>query len=166
VLKNTNIGSVLAGNGTNGGTATWNTYVDLETAIADANADTNRMAYITNTKQRGVAKKAAVLGNTASGIPIWSGTPGDMDGVVNGYRAIASNQVPRNLTKGSDTTACSAIVFGAFEHQLIGMFGSGFETIVDPYSKKFQGMVEVAAWVFFDANQRYDEAFAAVQDAK
>ena len=163
--QNTSIGSVNAGNGTNGGTASWNTYVDLETLIGDANADTDRMAYITNTKQRGVAKKIAVLGNTASGVPVWSGTPGQMDGVVNGYRAIASNQVPRNLTKGSSTTVCSAIFFGAWEHQLIGIFGNGFETIVDPYSAKFKGMVEVAAWVFFDANQRYDGAFSAALDA-
>ncbi len=179
ILQNSNIGSVFAGNGTNGGTAVWATYVALETAIGDANADSSRMAYITNTKQRGVAKNQAVLGSTNSAVPIWTGpypaTPGGptadgvatpMDGIVNGYRAIASNQVPRNLTKGSDTTSCSAILFGAWEHNLIGMFGAGYETIVDPYSSKLKGMVEVVTWVFFDSNQRYDQAFAAAQDAK
>lgn len=163
LLSNTNIGSVTLG--ANGGTMAWGSWVDLETAIGDANADTARMAYITNTKQRGVAKKSAVLGNTATGAPIWSGTPDTMDGVVNGYRAIASNQVPRNLTKGTAASICSAVIFGAFEHQLIGIFGNGYETIVDPYSKKYQGMVEVTAWTFFDAAQRYDGAFAAVKDA-
>ena len=163
VLQNTSIGSVTLG--ANGGTMAWGQWVDLETKIGQANADTARMAYITNSAQRGVAKKTAVLGNTASGIPIWTGTPGEMDGIVNGYRAIASEQVPSNLTKGTATTICSAVVFGAWEHNLIGMFGPGFETIVDPYSKKYQGMIEVAAWSYVDVAQRYDGAFAAVKDA-
>lgn len=163
VLQNTSIGSVTIG--TNGGSATWNNWVDLETAIGDANADTNRMSYVTNTKQRGAAKKNAVLNNTASGVPIWSSTPGEMDGIVNGYRAIASNQVPRNLTKGTATTACSAILFGAFEHLLVGQFGSGFEVLIDPYSKKNQNMIELTAWTFIDVALRYPEAFSAIKDA-
>lgn len=163
ILKNTSIGSVTLG--TNGGTMAWGSWVDLETKIAQANADSTRMSYITNAAQRGFAKKKAVLDNTASGQPIWTGTPGIMDGVVNGYRALSSEQVPANLTKGTSTTLCSAILFGAFEHLLIGMFGTGVETIVDPYSKKYQGMVEVSIWTYFDVQSRYDGAFAAAQDA-
>lgn len=165
LLQNTNIGSVTIGAA--GGAMTYAKWVDLETKIGDANAETARMAYITNTKQRGTAKKTAVLDNTASGVPVWQGPSGDQlfDGIVNGYRAIASNQVPRNLTKGSSTTVCSAILFGAFEHLLVGLWGPGVETIVDPYSLKNQGMVEVAIWAYMDAASRYDTAFAAVLDA-
>jgi HK97 family phage major capsid protein len=163
VLGNTSIGSVTLG--THGGTISYNEIIDLETLIGDANADTNRMAYITNTKQRGRLKKLPVLANTVSGIPIWTGAPPEMDGVMNGYRAIVSNQAPRNLTKGTSTTVCSAIVFGAFEHLIFGMFGPGFETIVDPYSKKYQGLIEVSAWAYADCALRHDGAFAAVKDA-
>lgn len=163
VLGNTSIGSVTLG--THGGTISYNEIIDLETLIGDANADTNRMAYITNTKQRGRLKKLPVLANTVSGVPIWTGAPPEMDGIVNGYRAIASNQAPRNLTKGTSTTVCSAIVFGAFEHLICGMFGPGFETIVDPFSKKYQGLIEVAAWSYADFAVRYDGAFAAIKDA-
>ncbi len=151
--------------GTNGGTMAWSNWVALETTIGDANADTNRMAYITNTKQRGVAKNTAVLANTASSIPIWTSVPGSMDGIVNGYRAIASNQVSRILTKGTSTTVCSAVVFGAFEHLLIGQFGAGFEVLVDPYTKKNQNMIELTAWNFIDVATRYAAAFAAIKDA-
>lgn len=178
LLKNTNIGSVTLG--AQGGAVAWGTVVDLETKVGDANADAMRMAYITNTFVRGQLKKISPLGSTNSGIPIWTGPfpivpnvdvagqtdPSGvtvMDGAVNGYRAIASNQVSRTLVKGT-TSTCSALVFGAFEHQLVGIFGPGFETIVDPYSKKYQGMIEIAAWVFMDANQRYDGAFAACQE--
>ena len=144
----------------------WGNWVDLESAVGDANADDlGAMAYITNTKQRGTAKKVGVLGNTASGIPIWQNVPGEMDGVVNGYRAIATNQVPRNLTKGTSTTVCSAVVFGAFNQLLIGMFGAGFETLVDPYTKKNQNMIEITSWNFVDVANRYPTAFATIKDA-
>ncbi len=164
LLQDTNVGTAPT-LGTNGGTIAWGNVVDLETAIGDANADVGTMSYLTNTKQRGQAKKVAVLGNTASGVPLWTGTPGVMDGVVNGYRAIASNQVPRNLTKGTATTVCSAWVFGVFEHLLMGVFGSGFEMLADPYTLKLQNMVDLTAWSFVDFANRYPVAFATLKDA-
>lgn len=163
LLQDTNVGTVTLGAA--GATMAWGNWVDLETAIGDANADVGTMAYLTNTKQRGNAKKTAVLGNTASGVPIWTGTPGVMDGVVNGYRAIASNQVPRNLTKGTSTTICSAVLFGVFEHLLMGVFGGGFEMLTDPYTLKLQNMVDLTAWSFIDFANRYPVAFQAIRDA-
>lgn len=164
LLQDTSVGTAPA-LGTNGGSIAWGNLVDLETAIGDANADVGTMSYLTNTKQRGQAKKVAVLGNTASGVPLWTGTPGIMDGVANGYRAIASNQVPRNLTKGTATTVCSAWVFGVFEHLLMGVFGGGFEMMTDPYTLKLQNMVDVTAWSFIDFANRYPAAFATIKDA-
>ncbi len=165
LLQDTNVGTATA-LGAQGGTMAWSNWVDLETAVGDANADDiSTLSYITNTKQRGQAKKVGVLGNTASGIPIWSNVPGQMDGIVNGYRAIASNQVPRNLTKGTQTTVCSAVIFGAFEQLLIGMFGAGYEVLVDPFSKKNQNMIELTAWNFVDVANRYPTAFATIKDA-
>lgn len=174
VLQDTSVGTAAA-LGSNGGTMAWTNIVDLETAVGDANAEGQRMAYITNTKQRGVGKKIAVLAATASGVPVWGGDPNAMglqatpglpaDGVVNGYRAIASNQVPRNLTKGTSTTVCSAWVFGAWEHLLIGQFGAGFEVLVDPYTLKLQNLVDLTAWNFVDVANRYPVAFATIKDA-
>lgn len=164
LLQDTNVGTAPA-LGAQGGTIAWGNVVDLESAIGDANADIGTMSYLTNTKQRGQAKKVAVLGNTASGVPLWTGTPGIMDGVVNGYRAIASNQVPRNLTKGTQTTVCSAWLFGVFEHLLMGVFGGGFEMMTDPYTLKLQNMVDITAWSFVDFANRYPNAFATIKDA-
>lgn len=162
ILQNTSVGAATA-LGSNGGTMAWGNWVDLETAIGDANADgLGAMGYLTNTKQRGVARKAGVLGNTASGVPIWTG---GSEGRVNDYLAIASNQVPRNLTKGTSTTVCSAVIFGAWNQLLIGQFGAGFETMVDPYSKKHQNMIEITAWNFVDVGVRYADAFATIKDA-
>lgn len=164
LLQDTAVGTATA-LGANGGTISWAAVVGLETAIGNANADGGTLAYITNTKQRGQAKQVAVLGNTVSGVPIWTGQPGTMDGMVNGYRAFASNQVPSNLTKGTATTVCSAWVFGDFSQLMIGTFGAGFEVMVDPYTLKLQNLIDLTAWTFVDVANRYPVAFATIKDA-
>jgi HK97 family phage major capsid protein len=173
VLQDTSVGTATA-LGTNGGTIAWTNVVDLETTVAVANG-VGRMSYLTNAKQRARGRNLAVLGNTANGVPIWQGSPsypdagGGMiptgDGTVNGYDAYCTNQVPSNLTKGTSTTICSAWVFGAFEQMLVGMFGGGFEVLVDPYTLKLQNMIDLTAWIFADVANRYPVAFATLKDA-
>lgn len=174
ILQDTNVGAGTT-LGTNGGTIAWTNIVDLEYVPGNANASGSRWAYVTNAKQRKQAKLIAPLGATNFGVPVWTegraefpdggrGLP-SMDGVVNGYPAFMSNQVPSNLTKGTATTVCSAWVFGAFEHLLIGMFGAGFEVLVDPYTLKLQNMIDLTAWNFVDVANRYPAAFATLKDA-
>lgn len=175
ILQDTSVGA--AGTlGTNGGTIAWTNVVDLETTVGAANA-VGRMSYLTNSKQRGRARNIAVLAATNSGIPVWQGSPSfpdagggtsfppGGDGIVNGYPAFVSNQVPSNLTKGTATTICSAWVFGAFEQILVGMFGAGFEVLVDPYTLKLQNMIDLTAWNFVDVADRYPVAFSTLKDA-
>lgn len=164
ILQDTNVGSATA-LGTNGGTMAWTNWVDLETQVANANADAlGSLGYLTNTKQRAAARKKAVLDQTATGIPIWTNGDG-MDGLVNGYRAVASNQVPSNLTKGTSTTVCSAVIFGAWSQLMVGQFGNGYEVLVDPLRLKKQGMIELTAYTFADVAIRQPKAFATIVDA-
>lgn len=154
VLQTSGIGSVAVG--TNGGALTWDHVVDLETAVGTANADAPNSAYITNARLRGRMKKTAELGNTA-GRPIWQGNE------VNGYNAIASNQVPGNLTKGSGT-ALSALLFGNFADLMIGMWG-GLDLIVDPFTGSTSGTVRMVALQDVDVAVRHAASFAACVDA-
>ena len=154
ILQTSGIGSVA--HGANGGVMAWADWVALETAIAAANADIDSLTYITNAVQRGTAKTTARLGNT-SGIPIWDGNE------VNGYRAIASNQVPGNLTKGSGTNL-SAVVFGNFADLIIGMWG-GLDLITDPYTSSTTGTVRFVALQDVDVALRRLVSFAACMDA-
>jgi HK97 family phage major capsid protein len=174
ILQDTNVGAATA-LGAQGGTMAWTNWVDLETKVGTSNASgLGRFSYLTNAQQRARAKNAAVLAATASGVPIWGGAMMEQglqatpllaqDGIVNGYPAIMSNQVPSNLTKGT-TGGCSAVVFGAFEHLLLGIFGNGFELITDPYSRKGENLIEVTAWSFVDFANRYPIAFATIKDA-
>jgi hypothetical protein len=50
--------------------------------------------------------------------------------------------VPSNLTKGTATAICSAIIFGNFADLVIGLWG-GLDLMVDPYSKSTTGAVRI-----------------------
>lgn len=154
VLQTAGINSVAIG--TNGGAPTWDHIVDLETEVYVDNADAGSMTYLTNARMRGRLKKTPELGNTAA-LPIWRG------GEVNGYRALASNQVPGNLTKGTGTNL-SAILFGNFADLLIGMWG-GLDLMVDPFTSSTTGTVRFIALQDVDVALRRLESFAAITDA-
>lgn len=145
--------------GTNGAAPTYAQIVALETDVAVANAAAGSLAYLTNAKVRG--KLRQTLENTTSGASyIWKG---GLDGEVLGYRASVSNQVKSNLTKGTNTTVCSAIIFGNWRELIMGEFGA-IEVITDPYRLKKQAMIEVTAWQFLDFAVRHAGSFSAAKD--
>lgn len=158
LVNQAGIGSVAGG--TNGAAPTWDNIVTLETLVAASNADVGRLGYVTNAKARGKLKRTPV----SSPYPpmIWDTTAGDTP--VNGYRAVVSNQVASNLTKGTSNGVCSAIFFGNWSDLLIGMWGA-LDLMVDPYSGSTAGTVRVVALQDVDVNIRHPESFSAMLDA-
>jgi HK97 family phage major capsid protein len=161
VLKTTGIGSVAIG--TNGGVPTAGFVTDLETAIATANADAEGMAYLTTPAMRGKLKKIGRLDNVNASLPLWESNPGGV-GSMNGYPAFCSSQVPNNLTKGTSIGTCHAIILGYWPSLMIGEWGV-LEIIVDIYTKKKVGMIEVCSFQLVDVGIRQPACFAAIQDA-
>jgi HK97 family phage major capsid protein len=154
ILNTAGIGSVAIG--ANGGAPTYQSILDLETAVADANVDDASLAYLTNAVMRGKLKNTAQLASATGVIPIWQGSE------VNGYKAAVSKQVPRGLTKGTSVD-CHAMLFGAWSNLIIGEYGA-LELISDPFRLKKQGMIEVTSIQMGDVGVRYPEAFAADLD--
>ena len=154
VLQTSGIGSVAGG--TNGLAPTWANIVDLETAVAIANADVGTMGYLTNAKVRGKLKTTSKVSGQ-NGF-IWEG------GELNGYRAGVSNQVPSNLTKGTSNGVASAIVFGNWADLIIGQWGT-LDLLVDPYSNSTSGTVRVVAMQDVDVAVRNAVSFSAMLDA-
>lgn len=154
ILSTAGIGSVAIG--ANGGAPTYQSILDLETVVADANVDESSMAYLTNAVMRGKLKNTPQLNSASGVIPIWQ------DNEVNGYKAAVSKQVPRALTKGTSVD-CHAMIFGAWDQLILGEYGV-LELITDPYRLKKQGMIEVTSFQMGDVAVRYPEAFAADLD--
>ena len=153
ILNVPGIGSVAGG--ANGAAPLWKHIVDLETEIADANADVGALKYLTNAKVRGKLKQTELTPN--SGRFVFDGSS------MNGYQTLISNQVPKNLTKGTGTNL-SAIVFGNFADLIIGMWG-GLDLQVNPYSLDKKGAVRVTAFQDVDTVVRHPESFSAMTDA-
>ena len=157
IANTTGVG--LVEGGTDGAAPTWDHIVDLETEVAIDNADVGRLAYMTNAKVRGKLKKTFV--DPGSGERVWDVRAGNTP--LNGYRALVTNQVRSDLTKGSGT-GLSAIFFGNWADLLIGYWGV-MELIVDPYTNARSGMINVTIQHEVDIAVRHPESFAVMLDA-
>lgn len=145
--------------GTNGLAPTLSHVIGLETNVSTANADVGTLAYLTNARVRGRLKSTEKF-SAGTGAPVWAegATP------LNGYRAAVTNAVPSNLTKGTSSGVCSAIIFGNFADLMIGMWG-GLDLTVDPYSGSTAGTVRIVALQDVDVAIRNVESFATMVDA-
>jgi HK97 family phage major capsid protein len=156
ILASTSVGTTTAG--ANGGAPTWDLMVQLETLVANNNADQGSLAYFMNPKLRGKLK-TVLKGTSAVGF-IWAGGASP----VNDYRAFVTNQVPSNLTKGTTTGSCSAAVFGNWSDVLMGQWGGGVDLMVDPYTGSNAGTVRIVALTDVDVAIRRVGSFAYIKD--
>ncbi|MCE7071996.1 phage major capsid protein [Dyadobacter sp. CY327] len=144
--------------GTNGAVPTYNDIVALEGLVDQYNHNRGEAKYLTNSKVRAKLKTTQKFTGT-NGEAVYS----DAD-VLNGYKAIISNVVPSNLTKGTATGIASAIIFGNFSDFFVGTWG-GTEYIVDPYSAKRKAQVEITANAFWAMKAARVKSFAGIKDA-
>lgn len=161
ILNASGIGSVAGG--TNGAAPTYDHMVDLESAVANANADVGNLMYCTNSKVRGKLRKTQEFAST-NGKAVWTSGRERGIGEVLGYDACVTNAVPSNLTKGTSVGVCSAIIFGNWADLLIGMWG-GLDVMLDPYTGATSGTKRVVALQDVDVALRRVESFAAMKDA-
>jgi HK97 family phage major capsid protein len=156
LLENDDVTTIALG--TNGGAPTFAKLVAMETAVEDLNASTdgNTMAYITNARGKGTLKttlKASSAGSTM----LWENDE------INGYRALMTNQIPKDYTKGTTEDSCSGIVFGDFAHLVIALW-TGLDILVDPYTNGGAGATNIYAHQDFDIQVRRAEAFSKIVD--
>lgn len=147
---------------TNGGVPTYKHVVDLETRIADENADFGTLNYLTNSAMRGQLKVTEEFEGT-TGRPVWGkGKKGV--GEMNGYDAYRTNQVSRTLKKGTSSD-CSAIYFGNWAAMVIA-FWSGVDITIDRTSEVKSGGINVIALQDCDVKLERKKSFSMIKDAR
>lgn len=161
ILNASGTGSVAGG--TNGAAPTWAHMVDLEGAVANANADFGRLAYLTNSRVRTRLRKTEKFTGT-NGDEVWEDGRESGMGMVAGYDAWVSNNVPNTLTKGTSVGNCSAIIFANWVELLIGMWG-GLDYILDPSALALSGGRRLVALQDCDIQLRRPQSFACMKDA-
>jgi HK97 family phage major capsid protein len=162
ILNTSGIGSVVIGN--NGGALTWAAIVALETAVANSNADINKLGYLTNSRVRGAAK--GIVRDSGSGLFLWGTGYGQSGGdtlPMNGYKAEVTNAVPNTNVKGNSGAVCSSLIFGNWDDLYIGQWG-GLILTANPYSLDLSGQVRVVCNSYYDIDVRHAESFAAIND--
>jgi len=137
--------------------------VNLVREVEIDNALNGSAAFITNSK---VKAKLATTPKQSSGVEgkflLFGGGDGAGDRVL-GYPIAYTNSIPSNLTKGSATSVCSAILFGVWQNLVIGQW-SGVDLLVDPFSGSKEATVRVTAFHDADVADRNAENFSACVD--
>ena len=156
ITQTSGIGSVAMG--TNGGAVTYAKIVDLESEVAIDNALGGRLSFLTNPKVVGKMRQTPRQASGVEGNFILNDS-----NTILGYGVASSTLVPSDLTKGTSSGVCSAMIFGNFADLMIGMFG-GLDVLVDPYSGSATGATRISMFQDVDIAVRHAESFAAILD--
>jgi HK97 family phage major capsid protein/HK97 family phage prohead protease len=156
ILGTNGIGSVAIG--TNGGAVTFASLVNLEREVAIDNALMGNLAFLTNPKVVASMRNRPRQTSGVEGNFILNDT-----NVLLGYNVASTTLVPSDLTKGTASGVCSAMIFGNFSDLMIGMWNSP-DVLVDPYTGSSAGTIRIAAFQEVDVKVRHAESFAAIKD--
>lgn len=141
IVNTSGVGSV-----TFGGEATRAATIAFETAVASANADVNKMSYVTTAAVRGAWKGIQKASNYPS--YLW-----DDGNLVNGYNAVITNSISSNK-----------VVFGNFDSLILADW-AGIDVSVNPYTLDTTGLVRVVVQILTDVGVRHAASFAVSADA-
>lgn len=162
ILSNSGINTLSLG--ADGAHLSVDNLIDLETMIAQSNADGLTMAYVTTKQVRGALNKLKTSNGEypyAWKMPARQMLPGE--GVVNGLRAVSTQLMPSDLTKGSGT-GLSSMICGNWSDLLVAQWGAGIDITIDPYVHSTTGAVRIVAMTDVDYAVRHPEAFVKVTD--
>lgn len=146
---------------TNGKALSYNDWLEFESIVAAANADSASCGFLLTPEVRAQAKGTPMF-PSGYAMPIWSSNQRDPDGLEVGplgYKAGVTNQLPKNFGTG---TNLHAVVFGDWSQVIVADYGAS-ELIVDPYTAAGQGVFVVTERVLMDVQVRHIAAFAACE---
>lgn len=133
------------------GAMSWANIVEMETNAAVNNALGGNLAYIMHPKLRGVAKTKVKDSSGAGGFIV----DGNGQGLLNGYKALATTNIASGLGSGSDEYG---IIFGNWADYFIGQWGA-LDLTVDPYSRAKESIIEITLTMWANMGMIRPESF-------
>lgn len=149
-----------------GAAATWAKAVSFETNVATGNADFGSLGFITSPAVRG--KWKGIQKATNYPVYLWEndvrGTSmeGAPEGMVNGYRALVTNQVSATDVTGGPKA--NTVYFGNWNDLILASW-AGIDFVLDPYSLKKTGQIEVTMTQLADIGIRHAASFCTSADS-
>lgn len=157
ITKTSGIGSVAQG--TNGGAPNWSSVTSLVKEVEQDNAAlSDNLGFLTNPKVKHKLAGTAKVSSSDSVMILdepWNS--------LYGYPIRFTTHVPSDLTKGSTSGSCSAMIFGDFAQLMIG-FWSAPDVLVDPYTGGAAGNIRILVHQDLDVAVRHAQSFAACLD--
>lgn len=139
-------------------------YTDITTMIGkladagiEAGSDPIMPAFATTPLVAATLMRTLTFPAANTGEAIWKGPV--YEGLLAGYRALASNVLSKTLNNGVPGGGTEhGLVHGNFAELFIAEFGA-FEIIADPYSSKKSGVIELTSFQMVDVNVRHQASF-------
>lgn len=120
--------------------------VEFQTDVAASNALADGMAYVTTPAVAGLMKQRQRFSSTDT--PLWTGKL--LDGEMEGYRAVATNQI-----------ASASMIFGDWSQVILASWGSIEIAVTNADSTKFQaGISTIRVMLSADVGVRIPAAFS------
>jgi HK97 family phage major capsid protein len=150
--------------GTNGGAITLAKLLQLIEEVQTANANSANCKFLINPKTVAKLKQTPIDSGSGAMIMAYGNYFGGISGQIDGYEALVTSNVPSNLTKGTTSGVCSAVLFGDFSQVVLGQFG-GVDLIIDPYTLARTGTVALTINQYVDMAVKQPSVLGAILDA-
>ncbi len=160
LLQTSGINSVAMG--TNGAVPSLAKVLELVAAVENANAGLNGK-FLINPKLVAKLKQTEISSGSGAMIMSYMAYFNGMSDQIDGKPVFSTTNVPSNLTKGSASAVCSAMIYGDWENLVIGQFG-GVELVVDPYSQAIGNKTRVVLNQHIGIAVKQPAAFGAIVD--
>jgi HK97 family phage major capsid protein len=150
--------------GTHGGAITLAKLLQLIEEVQTANANSANCKFLINPKTVAKLKQTPIDSGSGAMIMAYGNYFGGISGQIDGYEALVTSNVPSNLTKGTTSGVCSAVLFGDFSQVVLGQFG-GVDLIIDPYTLARTGTVALTINQYVDMAVKQPSVLGAILDA-
>lgn len=163
ILGTSNIQDVAMG--TNGGAISYAKLLELAEKVKTAGANEANCRWLTNFKVERTLKQTPIEAATGAMILAYMQYFGGVQGMVDGKPINFTQNVPSNLTKGSTSGSCSALIYGDFTNVVIGQYG-GMELSIDSTSAAVVRAQKVAITMtqLVDSTVLQPAALGAIKD--
>ena len=162
IVSHPEVKSIVLGD--NGGVLGYDRLIDMTTEISAANALMGgEFGFVVNSRTKGKLMKT-LEHDTGSSQWIWRPNGSGNEGIIAGYRACCSNQIPNDLVKGTASNLTAAF-FGNFRNVLVALW-SGMDVMVNPFSKFNQAILILRAMQLVDINYTRGDYFCVATDVQ
>lgn len=135
--------------GTNGGAPSLTYIQNVRKTLLNGNVDVSKIFFLINPNTEALLMSTPIdTGSGAMLIPYGAYFNG-VNGYINGIPYLVTSNLPNNLTKGTASGTCSALIAGDFSNLKVCQWG-GLDIVIDPYTAAAEGQTRIICNTYWD----------------